>query len=294
MKLPTILVAVVAWSLPLVAAAQEKDHSQMDRAQDPHQLEHVLGAANQGHDTQADALREPRTPIPLPTDAERQAAIPASTVHIAGDNAIHSFTLLNRLEGWDADQGTGLAWEGQGWIGQDVNRLWWRTEGERVDGETEAANVEALYGHAFSPWWDWVVGARQDFKPGNDRTFASLGVRGLAPQRFELSLTGYVGTGGQTALRFETEYELLFTNRAILQPLLDVSLYGKNDAARGIGSGLATTEAGLRLRYEFTRRFAPYVGVAYERAFGKTADLRRTASKDVESIRVLAGVRIWF
>jgi copper resistance protein B len=294
MKLPTILVAVVAWSLPLAAAAQEKDHSQMDRAQDPHQLEHVLGAANQGHDTPADALREPRAPIPLPTDAERQAAIPASTVHIAGDNAIHSFTLLNRLEGWDADQGTGLAWEGQGWIGQDVNRLWWRTEGEHVDGETEAANVEAFYGHAFSPWWDWVVGARQDFKPGNDRTFASLGVRGLAPQRFELSLTGYVGTGGQTALRFETEYELLFTNRAILQPLLDVFLHGKNDAARGIGSGLATTEAGLRLRYEFTRRFAPYVGVAYERAFGKTADLRRTASKDVDSIRVLAGVRIWF
>lgn len=294
MSLPAILVPVVAWSLPLAAAAQAMDHSQMGHAQEPHQLEHVLAAADQGHDTEAGAVREPRTPIPILTDADRQAAIPASTMHVAGDNAIHSYSLLNRLEAWDADPGTGLAWEGQGWIGQDVNRLWWRTEGERLDGETEAANVEALYGHAFSPWWDWVVGVRQDFKPGDDRTFAAFGVQGLAPQRFELSLTGYVGTGGETALRFETEYEILFTNRLILQPLLDVSLYGKNDAARGIGSGLATTEAGLRLRYEFTRRFAPYVGVVYERAFGKTADLRRAASEDVDDIRVVAGVRIWF
>jgi copper resistance protein B len=293
MRLPILLVPLAAWSLPLVAA-QEADHSQMDHAAQTHQPEHVPAAANQGDEAKAGALREPRTPVPMLTDADRQAAIPPSSAHRTGEHSIHGYTLLNRLEGWAADPGTGLAWEGQGWIGQDVKRLWWRTEGERVDGKTGAANVEAFYGHAFSPWWDWVAGVRQDFKPGNDRTFAAFGVQGLAPQRFELALTGYVGTGGQTALRVETEYELLLTNRAILQPLLDVSLYGKNDAARGIGSGLATTEAGLRLRYEFTRRFAPYVGVAYERMFGKTADLRRAMSEDVDDIRVVAGVRIWF
>jgi copper resistance protein B len=293
MRLPSVLVPIVAWSLPLAAAAQVVDHSQMDHAQKPDQPEHVLHAGDQGHDTDTGAVSKPRTPIPVPTDADRQAAIPASTGHVAGGNAIHSYTLLNRLEGWGADPGTGLGWEGQGWIGQDVNRVWWRTEGEHVDGETEAADVEALYGRAFTPWWDWVVGVRQDFKPGDARTFAAFGVQGLAPQRFELSLTGYV-TGGQTALRFETEYELLFTNRAILQPLLEVSLHGKDDVARGIGSGLTTIEAGLRLRYEFTRRFAPYVGVTYESAFGKTADLRRAASESVDDFRVVAGVRIWF
>lgn len=280
MRFSNIVLQVVAWSLPLVALAQE-----------PQQSEPVEVAANAGRDT---APSVPRTPIPVLTDADRQAAIPASIVHMAGDNAIHSYTLLNRLEGWDADPGTGLGWEGQGWIGQDINRLWWRTEGERVDGSTEAANLEALFGHSFTTWWDWVVGVRQDFKPGDARTFAAFGVQGLAPQRFELSLTGYVGTGSQTAIRFETEYELLFTNRLILQPLLDVSLYGKNDAARGIGSGLATAEAGLRLRYEFSRQFAPYVGVVYSRAFGKTADLRRAVSENVADTRAVAGLRIWF
>lgn len=293
MRWLAILVPFVACTLPLAAAAQAMDHSQMDHAQQPHQLEHVQAAADQGQGTEG-APREPRTPIPALTDADRQAAIPASTVHVAGDNAIHSYTLLNRLEGWDADPGTGFAWEGQGWIGQDVNRFWWRTEGERVDGETETANLEALYGHAFSTWWDWVVGVRQDFKPADAQTFAAFGVQGLAPQWFEVSLTGYVGEGGQTALRFETEYELLLTNRLILQPLLEMDLYGKSDASRGIGSGLSTGEVGLRLRYEFVRRFAPYLGVVYERAFGRTANLRRAASGDVDDLRAVAGVRIWF
>ena len=291
MKFRRVATYMLAGCLPLLAAAQAVDHSQMDHGQ---VQQAAPEPAHEAHDSGQAAVTEPRTPIPVPTQADRQAAIPASTVHMSGDKAIHSYTLLNRLELQDANPGTAMAWEGEGWIGQDINRLWWRTEGERVDGETETANLEALYGHSFSPWWDWVAGVRQDLKPGPDRTFAAFGVRGLAPQWFEVSLTGYTGTGGRTMARFEAEYELLLTNRLILQPLLESELHGKSDAARGIGAGLATIEMGLRLRYEFTRRFAPYVGVNYDRAFGKTADLRRAAQEDVGNMRAVAGVRIWF
>lgn len=237
---------------------------------------------------------EPGTPIPVLTDADRAAAVPAAHGHAAGDEAIYSYTLLNRLEGWDAHGGTGFAWEGEGWIGRDINRLWWRTDGERVAGSTESASAEALFGHSFTPWWDWVVGVRQDLRPGDSRTFAALGVQGLAPQRFELSLTAYVGGGGQSALRFATEYELLLTNRLVLQPLVEVQAYGKDDASRGFGAGLSSIEAGLRLRYEFSRRFAPYLGIIHERALGDTADLRRAAAGDVQDTRLVAGLRIWF
>lgn len=288
MKWRKLAMIFATTSLPLLAAAQEVDHSKMNHDG------HAEPAAPADPSPPSEALREPRTPVPVLTDADRQAAIPASTHHMAGDNAIHSYTLVNRLEAWDANPGTGSGWEAQGWIGQDVSRLWWRSEGERVGGETEAADLEALYGRAFTPWWDWVVGVRQDFKPGDAQTFAAFGIQGLAPQWFEISLTGYLGEGGQTALRFETEYELLFTNRLILQPLLQMDIYGKSDATRGIGAGLSTGEAGLRLRYEFVRRFAPYVGISYARAFGKTEDLRRAAQEDVAEVRAVAGVRIWF
>ena len=292
MRLRRIPIFAVLCSLPLVGAAQV-DHSKMDHAQ-PQQAAPQASRVQEGRVSGEVAASVPRVPIPELSEADRQAAIPVSTMHMSGDKAIRSYTLLNRLEAWDADPGTGIAWEADGWIGQDISRLWWRTEGELVDGETESANLEAFYGHSFSPWWDWLVGVRQDFKPGDPQTFAAVGIQGLAPQWFELNLTGYVGEGGQTAARFEAEYELLLTNRLILQPLLDMQFYGKSDATRGIGSGLSTLETGLRLRYEFRRQFAPYLGIVYENAYGETAELRRAAGEKVSDTRLVAGLRIWF
>lgn len=237
---------------------------------------------------------EPRTPIPKVTDIDRAAAVPPPSDHPVHDNTIQHYVLFNRLEAWNAGPGTGQAWEGQSWIGTDLNRLWLRSEGERNDGRTEAADLEVLYGRSVAPWWDLVAGVRQDFKPGSSQTYAAFGVQGLAPMKFEVAATAYIGEGGQTAARFEAEYELLLTNRWILQPLAEIELFGKDDPARGIGSGLSTAELGLRLRYEFTRQFAPYIGIVYERAFGNTADLRRDESERVDDTRIVVGIRTWF
>jgi copper resistance protein B len=285
---------------PAASPAQEMDHSKMghDMGTMPKDAPSmpVMDHAGMQHETPTTpaAPTQPRTPIPSVTDADRAAAIAPSHGHDMFDNAIQSYVLINRLEVSDADPGTAFAWEGQGWTGTDLNRLWLRSEGERSDGRTEAADLELLYGRSISTWWDLVAGVRQDFKPGDPQTFAAIGVQGLAPQKFEVEATAYVGERGQTAARFEAEYELLLNNRLILQPLVEVNLFGKNDSARGIGSGLSTAEAGLRLRYEFTRKFAPYIGVVYERAFGNTADQRREELEDVDDTRVVIGLRTWF
>jgi copper resistance protein B len=272
--------------------ATEVDHAAMGHGM-PAQTTPVDHAA-MGHGTQPMAPTEPRTPIPEVTDADRAAAAPPPSDHPAHDNTIQTFTLFNRLEGWNADQGTGLTWEGRNWIGTDLDRLWLRSEGERVDGRTESADLEVLYGRSVARWWDVVAGVRHDFKPGASQDFAAIGVVGLAPYKFEAEATAYVGESGQTAARFEVEYETLLSGRLILQPLVEVNLYGQDDARRGLGSGLSTIEAGLRLRYEFTRRFAPYVGVVRERAFGRTADFRRDEGEDIDDTRFVAGLRIWF
>jgi copper resistance protein B len=237
---------------------------------------------------------EPRTPIPPVTDADRAAAVPPPSDHPVHDNPIESYTVFDRLEGWNGDRGTAYRWEGSSWIGTDLNRLWLRSEGERRDGRLEDADLEVLYGHAIATWWDVLAGVRHDVKPGGPQDFAAIGVMGLAPYKFEVAATAYIGPSGQTAARLEAEYEALFTNRLILQPLVEVNLYGQDDARRGIGAGLSTVEAGLRLRYEITRRFAPYIGVVHERAFGGTADARRADGDDINDTRIVAGVRIWF
>jgi len=276
---------------PASRPAPPVDHAAMGHAMPPpgEPVDHAAMAHHATH-----APDQPVTPIPALTDADRAAAIPPPDDHPVHDNAIHSFVLFNRLEAFDADAGRGQEWEGQAWIGTDRDRLWLRSEGERSGGHTETADVEVLYGRPIARWWDLVAGVRHDFQPGGSQDFAAVGVLGLAPYKFEVEATAYVGESGQTAARLEVEYETLLTNRLILQPLVEANFHGRNDERRDIGSGLGTIEAGLRLRYEITRQFAPYIGVVREKAFGRTADYRPAAGGDSADTRVVAGVRVWF
>ncbi|HEX7087951.1 MAG TPA: copper resistance protein B [Vicinamibacterales bacterium] len=208
------------------------------------------------------------------------------------DNAVHAFVLVDQLE-WQSGQG-GSVWDSQGWIGRDIDRFRFRTEGKARDGDLVSAEVHALYSRAISPWWDLVAGVRHDFRPGPSRTWAAVGIQGLAPYWFDVQATAYVGESGRTAFRVETEYELLLTNRLILQPHLEFDLYGKDDPERGIAAGLSSGEAGLRLRYEIRREIAPYVGVVWTRRFSGTADLARAAGEEVGDARLVVGIRAWF
>ena len=61
-----------------------------------------------------------------------------------------------------------------------------------------------------------------------------------------------------------------------------------------MGAGLSKVEVGARLRYEFVPEFAPYIGVEYEAATGKTADFSRAAGKDADGLAILVGIRFWF
>jgi copper resistance protein B len=231
--------------------------------------------------------------LPPITDADRAAAFPDLAGHEAHDGAVNYFVLLDQLE-WQDVEGDALNWDARSWIGTDLDRLWLRTEGEREDGRTDSAFAEALYGRSFSRWWDLVIGVRNDFRPGPSRTWGAIGVQGLAPYKFDIEATAYIGESGRTHARFEAEYNLLLSNRLILQPQLETELYGENDRRRGIGAGLSTVELGLRLRYEVRREFAPYLGVVWSRKFGDTADFARAEGERVEDTRLVAGVRIWF
>ncbi|EIM15342.1 copper resistance protein B [Pseudomonas chlororaphis] len=302
----TLFAALLGLSAGPLQAAESMDHSSMDHSSMPASampgnpmpgMDHSQMTGMDGEPLQTmepAAPTQSRTPIPVLTDADRRAAFPQMAGHGVHDKAINSLWLVDRLEYQDADDGSALAWEMNGWIGGDIDRLWLRSEGERTNGRTENAQVEALWGHAIGPWWDVVSGVRQDFKPGAPQTWAALGLQGMALYNFESQATAYLGEGGQSALGLQAEYDILLTNRLILQPNAEVSLYGKNDPQRGIGSGLSSLEAGLRLRYELHRQFAPYVGVTWSRSYGKTADYAREEGEDSSEARLVLGVRLWF
>ncbi len=216
--------------------------------------------------------------------------MPGMTMH--GDAALGK-VMFDQLEAFRSDGEEGQRWDMQAWYGKDFNKVWLRSEGEHRNGELGAASVEALWYHAILPFWGTQLGLRQDLGEGPSRTWAAFGIQGLAPYFFDVEATGYVGESGRLAARLEVSYELLFTQRLILQPELEVNFYSKNDPARAIGKGLASAEFGLRLRYEFRRRFAPYLGINWIRLSGQTADYAQLANQPIRDRQIVAGIRIW-
>lgn len=211
------------------------------------------------------------------------------------DNPPIAMLLLNQLEYVHVrDGGNAVAIDGQAWYGRNFNKLWLKFEGDRSDGQLQELRTEALWDHAVTTYWDTQVGVRHDFGIGPGRTWTAFGIEGLAPYWFDSQATFYVGQGGRTAARVEFEYEELLTQRLILQPRLEANVYGKNDPQRGIGSGLSDVEAGLRLRYEIRREFAPYIGVVWRQRFGRTADFARAQGESADDLQFVAGVRVWF
>ena len=159
------------------------------------------------------------------------------------EDPLNKLVLLDRLESQNASGGDILAWNLDAWVGRDLDKLWIRSEGERQSGDTERAELELLYGRGLWPWWDLVAGARIDFAPAGDQSWAAVGVRGLTPYRFDVEATAYLGSGGRAALRLETTYELLVTNRLILEPLLELNWHGQTDAVRGVGAWSPTASS---------------------------------------------------
>ena len=104
----------------------------------------------------------------------------------------------------------------------------------------------------------------------------------------------FVGDSGRTALRLSGDYDLLITQRLVLQPEAELNFYGSDDPERLIGSGLSDLEIGLRLRYELSREFAPYLGVSWSKRFGESADLSQAAGAETDELSLVAGLRVWF
>ena len=201
---------------------------------------------------------------------------------------------FNRLEWVETDSGDVGVYDGQAWFGKTYNRGVIKAEGEVANGKLVESKTELLYSHAIAPFWDVQGGVRHDSTEGPDRNWLVVGLQGLAPYWFDVDAALYFGEQGRSMLQVEVDYELLLTQRLILQPRFEATFYGQNDKEIGVGSGLSATTTGLRLRYEFTRKFAPYVGVEWSNKFGNTAKFNRVTGGNTQDTKILAGVRLWF
>lgn len=222
-------------------------------------------------------------------------ALPPSEAMAMSDMHDFGSVYFDRLEYVRARGKEWAAYEGEAWYGSTYDRAVIKAEGEVAGGKLQDSKTQLLWRHAVSAFWDTELGVRYDHGQGEpNRQWLALGFKGLAPYWFDVDATAYAGPSGRTALWLKAEYDILLTQKLYLQPSVEINLYGKDDERRGIGSGLADGTAGLRLKYEITRRLVPYVGVEWAGKFGKTADYAQAAGAARQETRFVAGLSFRF
>ncbi|MFT8720208.1 copper resistance protein B [Acetobacter sp.] len=209
------------------------------------------------------------------------------------DQHAYFHALLEQFEARYSGQGGQFRYDGQGWYGTDYNKLWVKSEGTLgVDGRFRDGDHEILYDRAISRYFDVQTGVRLDIDHGPTRAWGAIGVEGLALYFFDVEGTFYFSDRG-VAGRLQGSYDILITNRLILQPQAELNFYSNADSAREAGRGLSDVDAGLRLRYEWYRKLAPYIGVTYSNALYngvQRADRAETGSH----FNFIFGIRGWF
>ncbi len=283
----------------------QMDHGQMDHGQMDHgQMDHgQMDHSAMGHSPAPAAIPNAPPPAAAGSGPPRAAdaiwgteAMRASREALARENGgmTTSWFQGDRAEYRLRAGRDGYLWDVQGYYGGDIDKFWFKSEGEGSFGEeSEAAEVQALLSHAIGPFTDIQAGVRQDFAP-RDRTYAVFGVQGLAPYNYEYDLAAFLSDKGDLTARLEVELDQRITQRLILQPRAEVGLSAQDVPELGIGAGLDAVELGLRLRYEFAREFAPYVGVEQEWKVGTSADFARADGEDPTVTNYVVGIRFWF
>lgn len=244
--------------------------------------------------------------VTLAFPAGAQTPQPRRTTSMMLDRKIRTFLLADVLDIQPNGAARPVNLEGLGWIGGDYNRLYLRAIGEQpTTGGGGDLQADVLYGRLISPFWTAVAGARLDTRAGWEiaaggsarqratRGLLAFGLEGLAPYWLEMEPTVFVSQAGDVSARFETAFDLLFTQRLILQPRLEANAAVQRVPEFGVGSGLNDITLGARMRYEVRRKLAPYVGVSWSRRAGGTAAMARASGEPVRSGSVVVGVRLW-
>lgn len=204
------------------------------------------------------------------------------------DDPLTTMFLMDKFEVLDNDENTRV-WEGSFWIGHDINKLYIYSAGEATSDGLESSQNELVYSRAIAPFWDAQIGLAYDKNAYASQTWGEIAISGLAPYYFETRAALLVNGDGNVGLRLDAEYEALLTQKLILTPSLEADFYTKDDPDMNLGSGLSSIEAGLRLRYEFVRKFAPYIGVTWEKTFGNTRNYN-----SIDETSLMVGIRFWF
>ena len=288
----TLILGSMLCCIPTLALAQESMHMHHDMP---------MQASDDGTKPKPADYHSPAKPTPEGQQIRKYAVddegAPQENFDVVSmhDNEPFFQVIADRLEYRNNGDNEVVLWDADAWYGADYNKLYLESEGEwNTNGTTESAQLEVFWNHTITTYWDTQLGLRHDFKPEQSRSFLAAGVQGMAPYVFEVDATAYVSEDGDPSAVLELERDFYFTQRIALQPRMETEFAFTDVPEYNVGAGFTNIEAGLRLRYEISRKFAPYVGVSWEQALGESKHMIETAGEDSSNTAFVAGMKLWF
>ncbi len=186
-----------------------------------------------------------------------------------------------------------LNWDLDAWLGSDEHKLRLRSEGEMADKHIERSENWLLYSYNLDTFWDVQTGVRYDSKP-ESATYFAAGFSGLAPYYVNTDVFLLLGEGGNVGLNAQVNKDFLFTQRLVLQPYAELNASSQERDDLRLGSGINDVTLSLQLRYEITRKIAPYIRLETRHLLGDTADMADEDGDDRRENTLTAGVRLLF
>lgn len=271
-----------------VPPAMAQDHSGHDMGDMPGMTMDASAPPPQpdGHDGHVAPVTPPAPPADHAADAlfDRAAMAHARGMLVRENGGMaHNMVVVDLLEARLQRGRNGYRWEGEAWIGGDIDRLTIKTQGEGTRGQLDHAEAQALWSHAIDPWFNLQLGVRQDIRPTPARSYASVGIEGLAPYWFKVAAALFLSDKGKLTARVEASHDIRLTQRLLLTPRAEVNLATRDSVLR-------EAELGMRLGYMIEPRFTPYVGVEWSGVRGPEA----MATDDRNVTRFVTGLRFWF
>jgi copper resistance protein B len=208
------------------------------------------------------------------------------------------YALLDRLE-WAPQRGRdGYAWDFSMLYSGETHGLWLASAGDGgLWGSPDYVELQALYARKLPHDLSLNGGLRWDVRPAPQRFYAVAGGQWepvFGDNDLWIGAFGYFSHEGEFSARLGGIYNHKLLENLYVQPSFELNASAEDVPELGLGRGLSYAEASLRLRYDLSARFAPYLGLSWERSLGRTARFARAAGEDVVAKSVVVGVRSYW
>ena len=179
--------------------------------------------------------------------------------------------------------------DGSAAFGGERNKLLAKfTTGGSVGRKVDQIEGQLLYGRTIGRV-TLSAGVRHEFQPHPHLSYAVAGIEAEPVPDLTLEANAFLSERGDLLGELKAVYDLTVAQRVVLQPRVALNLAAQRVLDQDIDDGPTDVELGLRLRYELSGPFAPYVGLSHERLLDGSRRIARAAGDRVAATHLVIG-----